>query len=106
MTFYTPGEIQLRQAVFFTGASLSGAFSGLLAAAISKMDGIRGLGGWRDLRARLLQRDQRVLDLVLLADHRQDEQLHDGPCDAHVVSAVCRVVCVLHMHRIRVCCAS
>lgn len=45
--FYTPGEIQLRQAVFFTGASLSGAFSGLLAAAISEMDGIRGLGGWR-----------------------------------------------------------
>ncbi|WFD29476.1 hypothetical protein MSPP1_000485 [Malassezia sp. CBS 17886] len=44
--FYKPRELQLRQAVFFTGASLSGAFSGLLAAAISKMDGMRGLAGW------------------------------------------------------------
>jgi hypothetical protein len=34
-------------AVFYAGASLSGAFSGLLAFAISKMDGIGGLEGWR-----------------------------------------------------------
>lgn len=45
--FYTPREIQLRQALFFTGASLSGAFSGLLAAAISNMHGIGNLAGWR-----------------------------------------------------------
>lgn len=44
--FYKPRELQLRQALFFTGASLSGAFSGLLAAAISNMDGICGLRGW------------------------------------------------------------
>lgn len=44
--FYQPRELQLRQALFFTGASLSGAFSGLLAAAIKKMDGMRGLAGW------------------------------------------------------------
>ena len=38
LTFlYTPREQQFRQAFFFTGASLSGAFSGLLAAAIRNM---------------------------------------------------------------------
>ncbi|WFD25417.1 hypothetical protein MNAN1_000379 [Malassezia nana] len=46
--FYKPRELQLRQALFFTGASLSGAFSGLLAAAIRKMDNIpTGFAGWR-----------------------------------------------------------
>lgn len=51
---YRPREIQLRQALFFTGASLSGAFSGLLATAIGNMgskpshpQGIRGMKGWR-----------------------------------------------------------
>lgn len=33
--------------MFYTAASLSGAFSGLLAYGISFMDGIAGLGGWR-----------------------------------------------------------
>lgn len=44
--FYKPRELQLRQALFFCGASLSGAFSGLLAAAINKMSGMKGLQGW------------------------------------------------------------
>ncbi|WFD42255.1 hypothetical protein MPSI1_000896 [Malassezia psittaci] len=44
--FYKPRELQLRQALFFTGAALSGAFSGLLAAAIGKMNGKAGLAGW------------------------------------------------------------
>jgi MFS family permease len=34
-------------AVFYAAASLSGAFSGLLAFAIEKMDGVAGLGGWK-----------------------------------------------------------
>ena len=34
-------------AVFYAAASLSGAFSGLLAFAIEKMDGISGLAGWK-----------------------------------------------------------
>ena len=34
-------------AVFYAAASLSGAFFGLLAFAIEKMDGIAGLGGWK-----------------------------------------------------------
>ena len=35
-----------RVAMFFSAASLAGAFSGLLAAAILKMDGIQGKPGW------------------------------------------------------------
>ena len=43
--FYKPRELQLRQALFFTGATLSGAFSGLLAAAIRHMDGMSAIKG-------------------------------------------------------------
>lgn len=46
-TWYPRWEVQTRLAIFFTGASLAGAFSGLLAFAIQHMDGIAGLGGWR-----------------------------------------------------------
>ncbi|KAK3680912.1 major facilitator superfamily domain-containing protein [Podospora appendiculata] len=45
--WYTRDEIQLRQALFFSAASIAGAFSGLLAFAISKMDGVGNLEGWR-----------------------------------------------------------
>ncbi|KAK8136599.1 major facilitator superfamily transporter [Apiospora sp. TS-2023a] len=45
--WYCRHEIQLRQAMFFSAASIAGAFSGLLAFAISKMDGVGGLEGWR-----------------------------------------------------------
>ncbi|KIM78028.1 hypothetical protein PILCRDRAFT_76059 [Piloderma croceum F 1598] len=44
--FYTRKELSLRVALFFSSASLSGAFSGLLAAAIQKLDGIGGKAGW------------------------------------------------------------
>lgn len=45
--WYTRDEIQFRQALFFSAASVAGAFSGLLAFAIGKMDGKGGLEGWR-----------------------------------------------------------
>ncbi|KAK1834463.1 major facilitator superfamily transporter [Podospora conica] len=45
--WYTRAEMQLRQALFFSAASVAGAFSGLLAFAIAKMDGVGGLEGWR-----------------------------------------------------------
>ncbi|KAI0126752.1 major facilitator superfamily domain-containing protein [Xylariales sp. AK1849] len=45
--WYCRHEIQFRQAMFFSAASIAGAFSGLLAFAISKMDGVGGLEGWR-----------------------------------------------------------
>ncbi|KAF9529639.1 MFS general substrate transporter [Crepidotus variabilis] len=44
--FYTRRELSFRIALFFSAASLSGAFSGLLAAAIQQMDGIGGKPGW------------------------------------------------------------
>ncbi|KAI0409478.1 major facilitator superfamily domain-containing protein [Xylaria palmicola] len=45
--WYCRREIQLRQAMFFSAASVAGAFSGLLAFAIAKLDGLGGLEGWR-----------------------------------------------------------
>lgn len=45
--WYTRDEMQLRQALFFSAASVAGAFSGLLAFGIAKMDGVGGLEGWR-----------------------------------------------------------
>ncbi|KAG5297267.1 high-affinity nicotinic acid transporter [Histoplasma ohiense] len=45
--WYCRHEAQLRQALFFSAASVAGAFSGLLAFAIARMDGIAGLDGWR-----------------------------------------------------------
>ncbi|BGP40880.1 hypothetical protein JCM10449v2_004845 [Rhodotorula kratochvilovae] len=45
--FYRRHELQTRISLFFSAASLSGAFSGLLAAAITKMDGLANQPGWR-----------------------------------------------------------
>lgn len=45
--YYKKKEILVREAIFFSAASMAGAFSGLLAAAISKMDGVGGYAGWR-----------------------------------------------------------
>ncbi|KAI0268207.1 MFS general substrate transporter [Gloeopeniophorella convolvens] len=46
-SLYGRHELQLRVGVFYASASLSGAFGGLLATAILKMDGIGNLAGWR-----------------------------------------------------------
>jgi MFS transporter, ACS family, DAL5 transporter family protein len=45
--WYARHEIQVRQALFFSAASIAGAFSGLLAFGIAHMDGVGGLEGWR-----------------------------------------------------------
>ncbi|KAF8269773.1 major facilitator superfamily domain-containing protein [Lactarius quietus] len=44
--WYKRSELGIRIAIFFSAASLSGAFGGLLAAAISDMDGVGGKPGW------------------------------------------------------------
>ncbi|KIM44467.1 hypothetical protein M413DRAFT_353864 [Hebeloma cylindrosporum] len=44
--WYKRSEFGLRAAIFFSAATVSGAFGGLLAAAISKMDGIGGKPAW------------------------------------------------------------
>lgn len=45
--WYCRFELQWRLAIFYSAASLAGAFSGLLAFALSKMDGLGGQEGWR-----------------------------------------------------------
>ncbi|KAK6397494.1 hypothetical protein LTR65_006471 [Meristemomyces frigidus] len=45
--YYKRYELQRRFSVFFTGSILAGSFSGLLAYAISHMDGVGGYAGWR-----------------------------------------------------------
>ncbi|KZT40141.1 MFS general substrate transporter [Sistotremastrum suecicum HHB10207 ss-3] len=45
-SFYKREQLNLRVAFLFTATSLAGAFSGLLAAAISNMNGDRGKPGW------------------------------------------------------------
>ncbi|KAJ7576968.1 MFS general substrate transporter [Mycena floridula] len=44
--WYKRSEFGIRAAVFFSAASVSGAFGGLLAAAIANMDGVGGKPGW------------------------------------------------------------
>ncbi|OAL35200.1 hypothetical protein AYO20_05454 [Fonsecaea nubica] len=45
--WYCTEELAFRQSLFFSAASVAGAFSGLLAFAIAKMDGVAGEAGWR-----------------------------------------------------------
>ncbi|KAF4573040.1 hypothetical protein EYR36_007550 [Pleurotus pulmonarius] len=44
--WYTRKELGSKLAIFFSSATVAGAFSGLLAAAIANMDGIGGKPGW------------------------------------------------------------
>ncbi|PGG95543.1 hypothetical protein AJ79_09998 [Helicocarpus griseus UAMH5409] len=46
-SFYRRHELQVRVGLFFSAAALSGAFSGLLAAAIQNMEGIGNQRGWQ-----------------------------------------------------------
>ena len=45
--WYKRAESQKRYSFFFSSTTLAGAFGGLLASAIGKMDGMRGYRGWR-----------------------------------------------------------
>ncbi|KAF5097740.1 hypothetical protein DV451_003699 [Geotrichum candidum] len=45
--WYRREELQFRQALFYSATTLAGAFSGLLAFGIAKMDGVAGQAGWR-----------------------------------------------------------
>ncbi|CAH0003311.1 unnamed protein product [Clonostachys byssicola] len=46
-SWYSWNEVGVRIALFYTSSALAGAFSGLLAFLIAKMDGIGGYEGWR-----------------------------------------------------------
>ena len=56
--FYRPHELQTRIGLFFPAAALSGAFSGLRAAAIEQMEGDRGMHGWQVRQHSLIARTQ------------------------------------------------
>ncbi|KAH8762445.1 major facilitator superfamily domain-containing protein [Diaporthe sp. PMI_573] len=45
--YYLPRELSVRIGAFYCTGAISGAFSGLLAAAITQMDGVGGYEGWR-----------------------------------------------------------
>lgn len=45
--WYTQYELAYRLAYFYLGSALSGAFSGILAYALAKLNGVGGLEGWR-----------------------------------------------------------
>ena len=45
--WYRRNEAQYRTALLFSAATVAGAFSGILAYAIEKMDGIAGVAGWQ-----------------------------------------------------------
>ncbi|KAL5340963.1 major facilitator superfamily domain-containing protein [Aspergillus crustosus] len=45
--WYPPYMTQFRMSLLYCAAAMSGAFSGLLAAAIAKMSGVGGYNGWR-----------------------------------------------------------
>ncbi|KAM0431262.1 hypothetical protein ACHAPT_005232 [Fusarium lateritium] len=45
--WYMPKDLSARISYFYCASALSGAFSGLLAAAIAEMDGVGGYEGWR-----------------------------------------------------------
>jgi MFS family permease len=45
--WYAPEDLAFRQGMFYSAGSAAGAFSGLLAYAIDKMDGVGGYAGWR-----------------------------------------------------------
>lgn len=44
--WYRRSEFGIRMAIFFSAAAVSGSFGGLLAAGISKMQGVGGKSGW------------------------------------------------------------
>ncbi|KAM5350969.1 hypothetical protein ACJ41O_003692 [Fusarium nematophilum] len=45
--WFLPNETQTRVAILYTSAATGGAFSGLFAYAIAKLDGVGGIEGWR-----------------------------------------------------------
>ncbi|EEB99908.1 hypothetical protein MPER_00286, partial [Moniliophthora perniciosa FA553] len=46
VSWYKRSEFGIRAAIFFSAATVSGAFGGLLAAAIAQMDGVGGKPAW------------------------------------------------------------
>lgn len=65
ITRYRRYEINFRIALFFSAATIAGAFGGLLARLIQLMNGVAGLEGWVSLLSPL---PQRILLISLAVD--------------------------------------
>ena len=78
--WYRREEAQKRYSLFFSSTSLAGAFGGLLASAIGKMDGIAGYHGWRWIF--ILEGSLTVL--VGLIFFLSFPSLYVGPCPPRV----------------------
>lgn len=117
--WYPRHKVILRVAIFFSAATLAGAFGGLIATGVMKMQGIAGLQGWRWLfiieglmtvvgswiayafladfpeTARFLTSDEREIWARHLKADWSGESIHRGLDWAQVRLAFCDYVCPL-----------
>ncbi|KAB8075903.1 major facilitator superfamily domain-containing protein [Aspergillus leporis] len=87
--WYPRHRAQYRQALFFSAASIAGAFSGVLAYAIAKMDGVGGYAGWRWI---FILEGLLTVVIALVAPFA----IHDFPSTAKFLTEDERQ-CVIHM---------
>lgn len=90
--WYKREEFGVRAAVFFSAAALAGSFGGLLAAAISKMDGIGGKGGWAWIF--ILEGLATIIIAVL-----SFWMVHDFPDEAKFLNADDKARVLLRLHK-------
>ena len=92
--WYRRSEFGIRAAIFFSAAAVSGSFGGLLAAAISKMNGVGGKPGW----AWIFILEGLATALIGVASFWM---VHDFPDDARFLSDDdrARVICRLKADR-------
>ncbi|KAF7594165.1 hypothetical protein BBP40_010014 [Aspergillus hancockii] len=89
--WYPRHRAQYRQALFFSAASIAGAFSGILAYAIAKMDGVGGYAGWRWI---FILEGLLTVAIAFVAPFA----IHDFPSTAKFLTEDERQ-CVIHMLR-------
>lgn len=79
--------LQTRIALFYTASALAGAFSGLLAFGIAKMDGLGGYEGWRwiFLIGKSIKQTALFTVLTIIRGHS---------------NSLLRLCCALHPHRL------
>ncbi|KAF5328609.1 hypothetical protein D9619_011576 [Psilocybe cf. subviscida] len=71
--WYRRGDVAQRIAIFFSAATIAGAFGGLLAYGIEHMDGIGGLYGWQWIypeTAKFLNDNDRAVVIAMLKEDR------------------------------------
>ena len=66
--WYKRQELGFRTALFFSAAALAGSFGGLLAAAITQMDGVGGYEGWRWICTHCLKKHRVSLISIVIIE--------------------------------------